>query len=201
MRAWISSKAREPANCPGQMCTTRCVTWRFCINPNHSWISWVSVRRDKESAVHSLICRCLGSYQRGSCQFAPCAGDRAFTSAFRFIDALFLRSLPVAHGDCLYALFRPRPDDLGVLRTFEGYSMFLFEIGPTRQSWMCIVEENFHLFNVGKVQSLCQTQVSRIGSQGIHHRVGNQIANAVSSIKGFLQPVEGFVLLAKLAID
>jgi hypothetical protein len=46
----------------------------------------------------------------------------ACTSAFRLIDALFLRPLPVAHADSLYALARQGPDDMGVLRTFDDFA-------------------------------------------------------------------------------
>jgi putative ABC transport system permease protein len=46
----------------------------------------------------------------------------ACTSAFRLIDALFLRPLPVAHADRLYALARQGPNDLGVLRTFDDFA-------------------------------------------------------------------------------
>ena len=46
----------------------------------------------------------------------------ACTSAFRLIDALFLRPLPVAHSDSLYALARQGPNDLGVLRTFDDFA-------------------------------------------------------------------------------
>jgi putative ABC transport system permease protein len=46
----------------------------------------------------------------------------ACTSAFRITDALFLRPLPVAHADRLYALARQGPDDLGVLRTFDDFA-------------------------------------------------------------------------------
>jgi putative ABC transport system permease protein len=46
----------------------------------------------------------------------------ACTSAFRLIDALFLRPLPVAHADSLYDLARQGPDDLGVLRTFDDFA-------------------------------------------------------------------------------
>lgn len=46
----------------------------------------------------------------------------ACTSAFRLIDALFLRPLPVAHADRLYVLARQGPDDLGVLRTFDDFA-------------------------------------------------------------------------------
>ncbi len=46
----------------------------------------------------------------------------ACTSVFRLIDALFLRPLPVAHAERLYALARQGPDDLGVLRIFDGFA-------------------------------------------------------------------------------
>ena len=46
----------------------------------------------------------------------------ACASAFRIIDALFLRPLPVAHTDSLYALARQGPDDLGVPRTFDDFA-------------------------------------------------------------------------------
>jgi predicted permease len=46
----------------------------------------------------------------------------ACTSAFRLIDALFFRPLPVAHADRLYVLARQGPDDLGVLRTFDDFA-------------------------------------------------------------------------------
>lgn len=46
----------------------------------------------------------------------------ACTSSFRIIDALFLRPLPVAHADSLYALARQGPDDFGVFRTFDDFA-------------------------------------------------------------------------------
>jgi hypothetical protein len=45
------------------------------------------------------------------------------------------------------------------------------------------------------------TQVPSIGSYRIHHRVGHQTADAVSSIKSFLQPLESFILLTGFAVD
>lgn len=46
----------------------------------------------------------------------------ACTSAFRLIDALFLRPLPVAHADRLYVLARQGLDDMGVPRTFDDFA-------------------------------------------------------------------------------
>ncbi|HEY9127862.1 MAG TPA: ABC transporter permease, partial [Acidobacteriaceae bacterium] len=46
----------------------------------------------------------------------------ACTSAFRIIDALFLRPLPVAHANSLYVLVRKGSDDLGVPRTFDDFA-------------------------------------------------------------------------------
>ena len=46
----------------------------------------------------------------------------ACTSAFRPIDALFLRPLPVAHADRLYVLARQGLNDLRVLRTFDDFA-------------------------------------------------------------------------------
>jgi putative ABC transport system permease protein len=46
----------------------------------------------------------------------------ACTSAFRLIDGLFLRPLPVAHADSLYVLARQGPDDFGVSRTFDDFA-------------------------------------------------------------------------------
>ena len=46
----------------------------------------------------------------------------ACTSAFRIIDALFFRPLPVAQSDNLFDLVRQGPDDLGVLRTFDDFA-------------------------------------------------------------------------------
>ncbi|MGB6686999.1 MAG: ABC transporter permease [Terracidiphilus sp.] len=46
----------------------------------------------------------------------------ACTSAFRLIDALFLRPLPVAHADHLNVLARLGPDSNGVPRTFDDFA-------------------------------------------------------------------------------
>jgi putative ABC transport system permease protein len=46
----------------------------------------------------------------------------ACTSAFRLIDALFLRPLPVAHADRLNVLALRVPDSNGVPRTFDGFA-------------------------------------------------------------------------------
>jgi len=46
----------------------------------------------------------------------------ACTSAFRLIDALFLRGLPVAHADRLHVLALRVPDSNGVPRTFDEFS-------------------------------------------------------------------------------
>ena len=46
----------------------------------------------------------------------------ACTSAFRLIDALFLRPLPVAHADRLYALARQGPNDFGLFRTYDDFA-------------------------------------------------------------------------------
>ena len=43
----------------------------------------------------------------------------ACTSAFRLIDALFLRPLPVAHADRLYVLSRQGPIDNGQMRSWD----------------------------------------------------------------------------------
>jgi hypothetical protein len=51
------------------------------------------------------------------------------------------------------------------------------------------------------MQSLNQIGEPLIGTERIHHRVGSQIADAISSIEGSLQPVERFVLLAELTVD
>ena len=50
----------------------------------------------------------------------------ACTSAFRLIDALLLRPLPIVEPDRLYAFLRRSPGADGVLRTFDGaaYPMF-----------------------------------------------------------------------------
>ena len=41
----------------------------------------------------------------------------------------------------------------------------------------------------------------RIGTERIHHRIRKQIANGVSPIIGFLQPLESLVLFAECAVD
>ncbi|WP_263416379.1 ABC transporter permease [Terriglobus albidus] len=46
----------------------------------------------------------------------------ACTSAFRLIDALFLRPLHVAHADQLNVLVRQGPDDHGVPRSFDDFA-------------------------------------------------------------------------------
>jgi len=46
----------------------------------------------------------------------------ACTSAFRLIDALFLRPLPVAHADQLNVLLRQGSDDNGVPRTYDDFA-------------------------------------------------------------------------------
>jgi putative ABC transport system permease protein len=46
----------------------------------------------------------------------------ACTSAFRLIDALFLRPLPVAHADRLNVLVRQIPDGNGALLTFDDFT-------------------------------------------------------------------------------
>ena len=51
----------------------------------------------------------------------------ACTSAFRLIDALLLRPLPVAHPDRLYALFRHSIGSDGKPRTDDAYEYPLFE--------------------------------------------------------------------------
>lgn len=46
----------------------------------------------------------------------------ACTSAFRLIDALFLRPLPIAHADRLHVLTIRVPDGTGAPRTFDDFS-------------------------------------------------------------------------------
>ena len=48
------------------------------------------------------------------------------TAAFRLIDALLLRPLPVAHADRLYALFAHSTDSGGALETRQSYEYPLF---------------------------------------------------------------------------
>jgi putative ABC transport system permease protein len=50
----------------------------------------------------------------------------ACTSAFRLIDALFLRPLPVAHADRLNVLVNQLHDDSGTLRRFDDFAYPLF---------------------------------------------------------------------------
>jgi predicted permease len=52
----------------------------------------------------------------------------ACTSAFRIIDAILLRPLPVAHPEQLYALVRQGVDNSGKPRTFDGWAYPDFQL-------------------------------------------------------------------------
>ena len=62
----------------------------------------------------------------GAAVFSLALAIGACTSAFRLIDALFLRPLPVAHSDHLNVLVRQVHDSNGVPRTFDDFSYPVF---------------------------------------------------------------------------
>jgi hypothetical protein len=51
------------------------------------------------------------------------------------------------------------------------------------------------------MKALNQMGEPRIGAQRIHHRVGGQIADAISLIKGLIQPMKSFVRFAELTVN
>lgn len=85
----------------------RIVAWLDCLRADLVF-SWRQLLKRKVTTAAAILSLALAI---GAC-----------TSAFRIIDALFLRPLPVAHADSLYALARQGPDDLGVLRTFDAFA-------------------------------------------------------------------------------
>jgi putative ABC transport system permease protein len=85
----------------------RTVAWLDCLRADLVF-GWRQLLKRKVTTAASVLSLALAI---GAC-----------TSAFRLIDALFLRPLPVAHSDSLYALARQGPNDLGVLRTFDDFA-------------------------------------------------------------------------------
>jgi len=85
----------------------RIVAWLDCLRADLIF-GWRQLLKRKITTTAAVLSLALAI---GAC-----------TSAFRLIDALFLRPLPVAHAESLYALARQGPDDLGVLRTFDDFA-------------------------------------------------------------------------------
>jgi predicted permease len=85
----------------------RIVPWLDCLRADLVF-GWRQLLKRKITTTAAVVSLALAI---GAC-----------TSAFRLIDALFLRPLPVAHGDRLNVLAIRVPDDNGVPRTFDEFS-------------------------------------------------------------------------------
>jgi putative ABC transport system permease protein len=85
----------------------RIVAWLDCLRADLVF-GWRQLLKRKITSAAAVLSLALAI---GAC-----------TSAFRLIDALFLRPLPVARSDSLYALARQGSNDLGVLRTFDDFA-------------------------------------------------------------------------------
>ena len=85
----------------------RIVPWLDCLRADLVF-GWRQLLKRKVTTAAAVLSLALAI---GAC-----------TSAFRLIDALFLRPLPVAHADRLNVLTIRVPDGTGVLRTFDEFS-------------------------------------------------------------------------------
>jgi putative ABC transport system permease protein len=86
---------------------TRVVAWLDCFRAD-AVFGWRQLLKRKVTTTAAVLSLALAI---GAC-----------TSAFRLIDALFLRPLPVAHADRLNVLVRELPDDNGVVRSFDDFA-------------------------------------------------------------------------------
>jgi predicted permease len=85
----------------------RIVAWLDCLRADVVF-GWRQLLKRKVTTAAAVLSLALAI---GAC-----------TSAFRLIDALFLRPLPVAHADRLYVLAIKVPDSNGVLRSFDDFA-------------------------------------------------------------------------------
>ena len=85
----------------------RIVAWLDCLRADLVF-GWRQLLKRKVTTAAAVLSLALAI---GAC-----------TSAFRLIDALFLRPLPVAHADRLNVLVRQVPDGNGALRTFDDFA-------------------------------------------------------------------------------
>jgi putative ABC transport system permease protein len=85
----------------------RVVAWLDCLRADLVF-GWRQLLKRKVTTAAAVLSLALAI---GAC-----------TSAFRLIDALFLRPLPVAHADRLNVLAIRVPDGNGVPRTFDDFS-------------------------------------------------------------------------------
>ena len=86
---------------------TRIVSWLDCLRADLVF-GWRQLLKRKVTTTAAVLSLALAI---GAC-----------TSAFRLIDALFLRPLPVAHADRLNVLAVRIPDSNGVPRTFDDFA-------------------------------------------------------------------------------
>ena len=86
---------------------TRIVVWLDCLRADVVF-GWRQLLKHKVTTTAAVLSLALAI---GAC-----------TSAFRLIDALFLRPLPVAHADRLNVLVMKVPDSNGLLRTFDDFA-------------------------------------------------------------------------------
>jgi putative ABC transport system permease protein len=85
----------------------RIVAWLDCLRADLVF-GWRQLLKRKVTTAAAVLSLALAI---GAC-----------TSAFRLIDALFLRPLPVAHADRLNVLAIKLPDSNGELRTFDDFA-------------------------------------------------------------------------------
>ena len=83
------------------------ITWLDSLRADAAF-GWRQLMKNKVVSAAAILSLALGI---GAC-----------TSAFRLIDALLLRSLPVAHPEQLYALARTGIDPEGRFETFDGWA-------------------------------------------------------------------------------
>lgn len=85
----------------------RLITWLDSLRAD-AVFGWRQLMKNKVASAAAILSLSLGI---GAC-----------TSAFRLIDALLLRPLPVAHPEQLYALARQGIDPEGKFQTFDGWA-------------------------------------------------------------------------------
>ena len=83
------------------------ITWLDSLRAD-AVFGWRQLTKNKVASAAAILSLALGI---GAC-----------TSAFRLIDALLLRPLPVAHPEQLYALARQGIDPEGKVGTFDGWA-------------------------------------------------------------------------------
>jgi putative ABC transport system permease protein len=91
----------------------RLIVWLDSLRAD-AVFGWRQIMKNKAASAAAILSLALGI---GGC-----------TSAFRLVDALLLRPLPIAQPEQLYALARQGMDPEGKFATFDGFAYPDFEL-------------------------------------------------------------------------